>query len=358
MREITAEQLLLMKNAVPVDVRSPGEFEDSHIPGAINNPLFTNEERAEIGTLYKQQGSAAAKWRAMEIVSPKLPSILGKIREIQKVGCQPVIYCWRGGMRSGSIATFLEFSGIEAVRLIGGYRAYRQYIIEQIPLLIPKQAVVLHGMTGTGKTDILKLLEKKGYPVLDLEKMAAHRGSLFGTLGLLNDGHNQKVFDSLLFEGLRKIKGSPYFIIEAESQRIGKVSQPEKLYETKLEGYNLLLQASVDTRVKRIYREYVEPNKEQEWFHSTIIEKLLLLKKRFKNKDLHETMMDYAAQKQYDQVIRLLLENYYDPRYQYKQHEYKNAFIPIEADDLEQAAEEIETYIEKAGYTHKALTAE
>jgi tRNA 2-selenouridine synthase len=358
LREITAEQLLQMKNTVPVDVRSPGEFAESHIPGAVNIPLFANEERAEVGTLYKQKGSADAKWRAMEIVSPKLPALLRSIRDLQESGKQPVVYCWRGGMRSGSIATFLEFSGMNSMRLIGGYRAYRNYILEQIPSLIPNQAIVLHGMTGTGKTEILKKLEKKGYPVIDLEKMAAHRGSLFGSIGFAEDGHNQKTFDSLLFEGLREIKDSTYFIIEAESQRIGKAGQPDVLYQKKLQGYNILLQASLHTRVMRIYQEYVEPNINQEWFYHTINEKLQLLKRRFKNNALHEMMMEFAQQKQYDQVIRILLEYYYDPRYQFKQHEYKNEFIAMEADNLEQTVKEIEDYIKKAGYTHKVLAPE
>nr|WP_295970600.1 tRNA 2-selenouridine(34) synthase MnmH [uncultured Bacillus sp.] len=349
MKEITVEQLLQLDKAVPVDVRSPGEFEESCIPGAVNIPLFSNEERKEVGTLYKQKGSAEAKWKAMEIVSPKLPVLLSAIRDLRNNGKQPVVYCWRGGMRSGSVAIFLEFSGVESVRLIGGYRAYRNYILEQIPLHIPKQAVVLHGLTGTGKTELLKILEAKGYPVLDLEEMAAHRGSLFGSIGFAKDGHNQKTFDSLLFEGLRKIKDSHYFIVEAESQRIGKAGQPDELYQRKLEGYNLLLEASLETRVMRLYNEYVCPNFHFDWFHNVISEKLQLLRKRFKNNVLHDQMMEFAGQKQYEQVIRILLEYYYDPRYTFKQLEYKNEFVTIDANHLEQAAKEIEGFLQKKG---------
>ncbi len=358
MREINVEALFQIKNAVPIDVRSPGEYEESHIPGAVNISLFTNEERAEVGTLYKQKGSAEAKWRAMEIVSPKLPAILGAIKEWQGREKQPVIYCWRGGMRSGSVASFLEFAGLEAIRLSGGYRAYRNYILEKIPFLLPNQAIVLHGMTGTGKTDILKRLEQKGYPVIDLEKMAAHRGSLFGAIGFSKDGHNQKTFDSLLFEDLREIKDSSYFLIEAESQRIGKAGQPNELYQKKLEGINIYLKASLKTRTERIYKEYVEPNFEQEWFHQRISEKLQLLKKRFKNNALHETMMEFAHQKQYEPVIGILLEYYYDPRYQYKKHEYKNKFNTIDADNLEEAVKEIEGLLHKAGFSQKVFSTE
>lgn len=231
MKEITAEQLMEQWHAVPVDVRSPIEYEESHIPGAVNIPLFTNEERIEIGTLYKQKGNMAARWRAMEIVAPKIPAILEAIKDVQESVGRTIIYCARGGMRSGAVAVFLELAGLEAIRLAGGYKAYRQFILERLPSLIPNQAIVLHGMTGTGKTELLQKLKKKGYPVLDLEEMAGHRGSLFGEMGIEKEGNNQKTFDSLLYEGLKEIKGSAFFIIEAESQRIGKARQPEKLYQ-------------------------------------------------------------------------------------------------------------------------------
>ena len=345
LKDITIQQLFEIDSCVPIDVRSPGEFEESSIPNAINIPIFTNQERKEVGTLYKEQGSSVAKWRAMEIVSPKLPQILGSIRKIINENKQPVIYCWRGGMRSRSVATFLEFAGIDAVRLDGGYRAYRQYILEQIPLLIPDRAIVLHGMTGSGKTEILVELKKKGFPIIDLEKLAAHRGSLFGSIGFAIDGHNQKTFDSLLFDSLLGLKGSTYFLVEAESKRIGKVGQSDELYEHQLNGINLYIEASMETRVKRIYKEYVEPNDHEEWFNEVIIDKLELLKKRFKNDVLHKTMMEHAFNKEYTEVIRILLEHYYDPRYNFKKNDYKNEFAIIQADDVEMAIKEIERNI-------------
>ena len=118
MNEITINELLNMDDAILVDVRSPGEFAESSIPGAINIPIFTNEERKEVGTLYKQKGAHIAKWRAMEIVSPKLPQILGSIKKIVDEHKQPVLYCARGGMRSGSIATFVDFSGTKVAPII------------------------------------------------------------------------------------------------------------------------------------------------------------------------------------------------------------------------------------------------
>lgn len=339
--------------AVLVDVRSPFEFSEAHIPGAINIPIFTNKERKEVGTIYKKEGGNQAKWRAMEIVSPKLPHILKEIKTITDNHQYPILYCARGGMRSGSIATFVEFSGLPSVRLAGGYRAYRQYILEMIAKLIPNQAIVLHGMTGTGKTEILLKLKEMGYPVVDLEGMAGHRGSLFGTVGYHHEGYNQKMFDSLLYKGLKELQGSPYFIVEAESKRIGKAVQPDELYKSKLNGMNIYLTASIETRVMRIMKEYVEPNRSSEWFHDAIIEKVRLLEKRFKDKEIFETLLEHVNHKCYQEVIRILLSDYYDPRYGFKIKEYKNEFLTIDANSLESAIKEIQAYIGKQSLTKK-----
>ncbi len=357
MKKITVPELLNMESrTVLVDVRSPLEFSEAHIPGAVSIPIFTNEERKEVGTLYKQNGAEQAKWRAMEIVSPKLPSILGRIKKLVENDKDPVLYCARGGMRSGSIATFVEFSGLPSNRLEGGYRAYRQYILEMIPKLIPQQAIVLHGTTGTGKTEILMKLKDSNYPVVDLEGGAGHRGSLFGTVGYRHEGHSQKMFDSLLFENLMDIQGSPYYIIEAESKRIGRVSQPDELYESKLNGLNIYLTASVETRVARIMKEYVEPNIGYEWFHEEVMGKISLMEKRFKKQEVYQELIEQTKNRCYQEVIRLLLVYYYDPRYGFKRGEYKREFITIDANDLEKAIREIREYIVKLPFQKGELT--
>ncbi|MEH7346302.1 tRNA 2-selenouridine(34) synthase MnmH [Bacillus sp. JJ1532] len=340
MREISVEQLLVLKDAVPVDVRSPGEYEEFKIPGAINVPLFTNEERAMIGTIYKREGSDTAKWQAMEVVSPKLPSILGQIKALLDEGKKPVVYCWRGGMRSKSVATFLSFAGISIPRLVGGYRAYRQYILEEIPGLIPPRAVTIHGMTGVGKTEVLKKLKEKGMPVIDLEAAACHRGSIFGSFGLF-EGHNQKTFDSLLFQTLREIKDSPFFLVEAESKRVGKVVQPNELLDKKHQGLNINLQASLSSRIERIYREYVKPYQHEQWFHDKVMERLTYIYKRIKNSDIIAALNEAARIQNYKLVIQILLEDYYDSRYAHKQLDYEGEFHHIKADDTDLAVEEI-----------------
>lgn len=332
MIDISVQELIRNNQYIAVDVRAPIEHLEAPIPGSVNIPLFTDDERKEIGTLYKHSGEEAAKWRAMELVSPKLPRLLFEIKDLKASGLQPVIHCWRGGMRSKSVATFLEYAGIPAVRLEGGYKSYRDYILKEIPGLLPEKAVVLHGMTGTGKTEILKILERKDYPVVDLEKIANHRGSIFGMIGI-GEGHNQKTFDALLFDRLNELNGSEYFIIEAESKRIGRAAQPEELLDKKVDGIHFLIKSTIPNRVKRIYDEYVQPYKGEEWFVTEVNEKISRLLKRIKNKEIVSLLQDTVVKQNYEKMIELLLVHYYDPRYEHALKEYNGSFIELDGDD-------------------------
>jgi len=327
---------------IPVDVRSPGEFQDSRIPNAINVPLFTDEERAEIGTLYKREGQKAAKWRAMEIVSPKLPVILEEIREIEKTNRKPLLYCWRGGMRSQSIAHFAMMSGLHIQRLEGGYRAYREYVVEHIPEILPGQAVVIYGLTGTGKTDILHRLKESGYPVLDLEGYANHKGSVFGAI----DGHdpyNQKMFDGLLFEDLQSISGSPYFFMEGESKRIGHAVQPPELYEKKENGIHIRVISDLESRVERIYQQYVEKT---DAFHARVEFALGRIMKRIKPEAVQKEIQQCLLEKNYREMIRLLIVHYYDPRYDNKINETLNTALEVHSESIAEATKQIIDFIE------------
>jgi tRNA 2-selenouridine synthase len=337
MKEITVEELQTIKNPIIIDIRSPIEFKDGAIPEAINIPLFTDKEREEIGTIYKHEGQAAAKWRAMEFVSHKIPSLLNQIKEAMSDGEELVIHCWRGGMRSKAVVTFLEFAGIYARRLTGGYKAYRQYILQQIPTILPERAIVLHGLTGVGKTEVLKKLKSLGYPILDLEEMAAHRGSIFGTIGL-GEGNNQKIFDSLLYKGLREIQGSSYFVMEAESKRIGKAAQPEELIERKMKGINIYIHTPIEQRVKQLVNEYVLPYQNETWYHEQIsigVEKIL---RRIKDNEMKKALLQTLENKDYRKMIGILLEHYYDPRYDHATLDYEGQFIDVHAEDANNAS--------------------
>ncbi|MGJ7921521.1 tRNA 2-selenouridine(34) synthase MnmH [Neobacillus sp. LXY-4] len=345
--DISIEEFFKKKNAVPVDVRSPEEFSEGTIPGAINIPLFNDVQRKEVGTIYKQVGQEQAKWRAMELVSPSLPSMLAKIKDLAADGSDPVLFCWRGGMRSKSVATFLEFSGYPVYRIEGGYKAYRQNILEKLPSMVPDKMVVLHGMTGVGKTEILAQLSEKGYPVLDLEGLAAHKGSIFGSINPSHfDGNNQKTFDGLLYSRLSELNNASYLIVEAESKRIGKVTQPPELLDKKYAGLHFYLYSSIPNRVERIYREYVEPFYREDWFHPQVKEKLSVIIKRVKNITVKEALETELENQHYRPFISLLLEHYYDPRYQHKLDEYGGEFIKIDADHQDEAVYEIAEKIE------------
>ena len=191
---------------------------------------------------------------------PKLPQILGKSKNSHRPANS--LFFIAGAEAPKPIRLSIrQMAGLDADRLEGGYRAYREAILELIPRLIPGQAIVIDGMTGTGKTEILHLLKKRGHPVLDLEKYANHRGSVFGALGGQKP-HNQKMFDALLFEDLHNMRGADYFIMEGESKRIGHAVQPPELYEKKVNGIHILVTAPLETRIDRIYRDYVADNPE------------------------------------------------------------------------------------------------
>ncbi|WP_040208656.1 tRNA 2-selenouridine(34) synthase MnmH [Neobacillus jeddahensis] len=345
MKEITVEDLFRLNKRIIIDIRSPIEFKDGAIPGAINVPLFSDKEREEIGTIYKHEGQAAAKWKAMEFVSPKIPSLLQTIKSYHTEG-ELVIHCWRGGMRSKAVVTFLEFAGVYAWRLVGGYKAYRHFILESIPEFIPEKAIVLHGMTGVGKTEVLKILENKGYPVLDLEGMAGHRGSIFGTIGL-SEGHNQKTFDSLLYKGLQDIQGSNYFLVEAESKRIGKAVQPEKLMDVKFQGMNICIHSSLEQRVKQLVAEYVSPYMDETWYHDKISQGINKVLKRIKDPEIRNRLLELLHEQNYPEIILILLQHYYDTRYEHARQEYEGDFFDIFADNPEDAAVKIIAKLEE-----------
>ena len=189
---------------VLIDVRSPGEFKTATIPGAVNVCLFNDEERKVIGTVYVQESVEKAKKLGIEAASKNLPIIYEKINQLEKEYKKLIFFCARGGMRSSAIVSLLASLGVNALKLRGGYKGYRGYINEELPKLIKKiNFIVIHGNTGTGKTDILKQLSQRGYDILDLEGAANHRGSLLGSVGLGCE-NSQKQFEKSCISQLEK----------------------------------------------------------------------------------------------------------------------------------------------------------
>lgn len=333
-----ADQRESGKAITMIDVRSPSEFAESTIPGSLNIPLFDDRERAEIGTLYKQVNVDAAKQRGLEVVSAKLPDFVRRFAEIPG---RKAVFCWRGGMRSRTTATLLSLMDIHTYRLAGGYRAYRQWVVGTLEKMdFAPGMTVIHGNTGSGKTLLLRKLREKGYPVIDLEGLAGHRGSVFGQIGL--QAHNQKMFDSLLLEDLLRYREAPYVLMEAESKRIGKVVVPDFLMAKKERGHHIRIDLPTDVRVQIILADY-EPWNDPE----ACLQAFRKIKSKIRTPIAAEIEQCLLSGR-YDRAVELLLLYYYDPRYAHTEAQYEDAeFTVIRADSVDEAAREAERLLPK-----------
>lgn len=242
-------------------------------------------------------------------------------------------------MRSKTTATLLSLMGIHVYRLEGGYRAYRQGVVKALDeLVVTPPAIVLHGNTGSGKTAILRILKARGYPVLDFEALAGHRGSVFGNIGL--KAHNQKKFDSLLIDELVDKKESSYFLFEAESKRIGKVVLPDQLVQKKEEGYQIWLEFPLAARVQHILDDY-RPWEHQEQCLSSFHH----IKSRIHTPVAAEIEKSLTEGK-YDRAVELLLVFYYDQLYAHTASSYnsENRTV-VTAQTVEEAVKAVEQIV-------------
>lgn len=235
-----------------LDVRSPGEFARGHIPGAISFPLFTDVERAEVGTVYKQQGRAAAVQIGLERVGPRLHTMVAEASLLARGG-QLSVYCWRGGMRSGAVAWLLEQAGLSVQRLPGGYKAWRNRGLAA--LAEPRPLVIVGGMTGSAKTDALHALAERGEQVLDLEALAGHRGSAFGGIGLPPQP-TQEHFENLLAVAWQSFDFARPVWVEDESRLIGSIRLPESLWAHMSTAPLLVLELPATARVDYLMSNY------------------------------------------------------------------------------------------------------
>jgi tRNA 2-selenouridine synthase len=175
-KQLSVEEFLEKAQSLPiVDVRSPGEYDHAHIPGAVSIPLFDNDERALVGTKYKNAGKDSAVLLGLDLVGPKLAGFVKQSKKLNPQHKEVLVHCWRGGMRSGSFAWLLDTAGLTASTLVGGYKAYRNAVLSAFAE--PRNLIILGGKTGSGKTDILKELARQGEQIIDLEGLAHHKGS-------------------------------------------------------------------------------------------------------------------------------------------------------------------------------------
>ncbi len=293
-----------------IDVRSESEFAADHIPGAINCPVLDDAERARVGTLYQQASSFDAKKIGAALVSRNIARHLEAKFGDRPRGWRPLVYCWRGGSRSGALAHVLQQVGWRAGRLDGGYQAYRRAVIADLREL-PQQFQwrVVCGLTGSGKSRLLRALAQRGAQVLDLEALASHRGSVLGNLPG-KPQPSQKMFESLVWAGLRALDPAQPAWVEAESKKIGSVRVPETLIAAMWNGECVRLETAAGLRVEMLQQEYqhfvADP--------ALLGAQLDCLVAHYGQKQIG-AWKALAAAGRWDALVRELLENHYDPAY-------------------------------------------
>ncbi len=250
---IDIKEFLKLSETNPViDVRTPAEFLQGHIVNAENLPIFTNEERVIIGTIYKMEGKQPAVLKGLELVGPKIHDYVREAIQLNKTGIF-LVHCWRGGMRSSSMAWFLETYGFKCYTLKGGYKNYRKFVLESFSN--KKNLIVVGGKTGTGKTIVLHELFKQNEQIIDLEKIANHKGSSFGSLGEAEQ-ISQEQFENTLSYSLSKIDSERKCWIENESRRIGKNMLPLGLWEQMRSTFVISIQLPIEERINYLASEY------------------------------------------------------------------------------------------------------
>ena len=291
-----------------IDVRTPLEFEEDHIPGAHNVPLLSNEERVEVGTIYKKIGPVEARRRGLELTCGRFYSMVDRILSVS-AGRPIVVYCWRGGLRSQSVAMLVETCGTPARQLAGGYKTFRAHVIDYFETCdFPSPLIVMHGMTGTGKTEFINGLDSRHWATIDLEGIACHRGSAFGALGL-EQNFTQKHFETILWDTFRRLPADKPIVLEGESQRIGKYSLPGRLYQKMAESCKVWCHASIETRIERLTAEYARPE-----YRGEMLDALERIKKKLGGTRYTELKNALDAWDVED-IARGLIEGYYDKMY-------------------------------------------
>jgi tRNA 2-selenouridine synthase len=238
-----------------IDVRSPAEFAADHVPGAMNLPVLDDAERRQVGTIYVQESRFLARKLGAALVARNIAAHLEGALADRPAGFRPLVYCWRGGMRSGAMATVLAQVGWPVTLLEGGYRSWRRQVVARLhDGAVDQRLVLLDGPTGVGKTAVLEALARAGEQVLDLEALARHRGSLFGALPGGQPG--QKAFESALMDALARASPDRPLYAEAESSRIGALSVPKALWAAMRNAPRVQLEADMAWRVGHVLEHY------------------------------------------------------------------------------------------------------
>lgn len=318
-----------------IDARSPAEFALDHIPGAINCPVLSNEERAQIGTIYKQVSPFEAKRLGAAYVSANLARHLHDTFHDRPAHWKPLVYCWRGGLRSGSMVTWLRLVGWDAQQLAGGYKGFRGHVIERLESLVPRLRLqVLCGATGSAKTRVLHALAAQGAQVIDLEGYASHKGSLLGHLPGVEQP-SQKHFETLLATQIGQFDLERPVFIEGESAKIGRISVPMALVEHMRQAPVIEVKASAQARLAYLLRDYAYLGADA----GLLATKLGYLKE-LQGKEVVGRWQGWAAQGELAPLFAELMALHYDPHYERSQARNFARWAErwtLEADDLSDA---------------------
>ncbi len=315
-----------------IDVRSPAEFALDHIPGAVNYPVLSNEERIQIGTLYKQVSPFAAKKLGAAFVSRNISNHLEThLLELPREW-RPLIYCWRGGERSGAFTHILNRIGWKAMQLESGYQGFRRTVIDGLEQAANAFSFqVICGMTGSGKTKVLQEIGALGAQILDLEGLAVHRGSVLGNEPNIEQP-SQKAFETALWNALRKLDPSKTVFVESESKKVGGLHIPDALMEKIRNGACIELRSSTQTRVSWLIREYHHFLTDTDNFKA----KLALLTTHYGKVQIAK-WNDAIDAGNFPELVEELLVKHYDPSYQssivrnFPQYKIDN-FVQLESD--------------------------
>ncbi len=336
--ELDIEEALLREDILFIDVRSPKEYAEASIPGAVNIPLFQNDEHSDLGILYHQEGEISARRAALSLVAPQLPALVEQVTAAAGDKL-PLLYCWRGGLRSVSLYQILNLSGVRTLRLKGGYKAYRRYVNSRLSDYdLKSKLLVLHGLTGVGKTAVLQELIKRGLPAVDLEGFACHRGSVFGAIGVSQTG-SQKNFDSLLLQELDRFHGAAYLAVEGEGRRIGNIHLPPFLIEAMDEGDCILLTAPMQERVRRIVFEYLPGNPSDSELMQ-IRQAILSLRWRL-GATRTDLLLQQLTEGNYPAAAEILCREYYDRLYSDAKPGHRDFRAIVDTTDPAEAADRI-----------------
>lgn len=332
-RAITVKDLIALQGTIPLaDVRTPAEFEHGHVPGAFNLPIFSNEERVEVGTTYKQQGKEAAILLGFDLTGNKWSGFIKQALEIAP-GKKIALHCWRGGMRSGAMAWALDLYGFEVSLVKGGYKSYRRWALEQFE--VPYPLLVLGGKTGSGKTKILHQLQALGEQMIDLEEIAQHQGSSYGTMNKLVQP-TQEQFENNLADQLAKLDKQRKIWIEDESLTIGKRFIPKPLWQQMEAAILIDIKVPDEQRVQTLVEEYGVLDKD------FLIECTERIHKRLGPEQTKHAVAAIREGRMHE-FIRLVLV-YYDKTYRTglsRRHASRVFPIALENNDLLQSARQV-----------------